>query len=785
MSGFCVYSVKIVDNLAAKRVYISGIVQGVGFRPFIFRLANKYHLKGFVRNMGGSEVEIHVEGLERNIEGFLSAIKKEKPPPAKIESIIIRDTEILNVSAFKIVGSGKKAKLYSMVPPDFGICEYCINEILDPETRFYRYPFNSCAWCGPRFSMIESLPYDRENTAMRDFPLCDECEKDYNDPENVRRFHIQGISCPKCGPKVWLTDKKGEKIIVDDPIIEAARLINEGFIVAIKGLGGFHIACLASDDDVVLRLRERKRRPYKPFALMALDTKAVEKIVVVNEKAREILESPEKPIVLLPEREDSPVSKYVAPGLNMQGVMLPYTGLHYLLLMETEDRFLIMTSGNKKGKPMCTDEKCAFTRLNEIVDYFLLHNRRIINRVDDSVLRFTDGELTFLRRSRGYAPAWIKLPFTGKHKIIAFGAELQNAGAVGFENKVVVTQFIGDTDEVENLTYLDRALAFFAKVYEIDPKKAILVTDKHPRYASVLLSEKWARKYGTEIIKVQHHFAHIVSVMAEKGIPLDKKVIGIAIDGLGYGDDGQIWGGEVFIASYTDYKRVGHLEYHRMPGGDLAVMYPVRMLVSILKKLMTEDEILDFLLKRSLLKGLRGKEKELKIIFQQYHKAPLTSSLGRILDAVSYLLKICWARTYEGEPAIKLEAAAKGGKSIEPIELPIIKENGLYVVETVSLFKFLLDYLDQAKISDLAYTAQYVLGKSLGSIAVKSALSQGIDTIVVSGGAAVNSIIIKGVKHVADEHDLKVYLPNKVPAGDGGIALGQVAHVAATYLDDN
>jgi len=777
--------VKILSNRIARKIFISGIVQGVGFRPFIYRLAKKFKLKGYVRNLGGSEVEVLIEGPKILVEEFIRSINIEKPRAAKIESLVVEEAAPIGANDFVILKSDKKAKLYSMIPPDFGVCEYCLSEVLDPNSRHYRYPFNSCAWCGPRFSIIEKLPYDRENTSMRDFPLCEDCMREYTDPTNIRRFHIQGISCPKCGPKVWLATTDGEKIEVDDPITEAAKLVDEGYIIAVKGLGGFHIAALATDDDVVLKLRKRKRRRYKPFALMALDIEVAQQIVEIDSKAREILESPEKPIVLLPEKDDSSVSKYVAPGLDKQGVMLPYTPLHYLLLKDTRDRFLIMTSGNKKGKPMCTDEQCAITRLSGIVDFFLFHNRRIINRVDDSVVRFTDGELTFLRRSRGYAPVWIRLPFKLNKKIIAFGAELQNAGAVGFDDKVVLTQFIGDTDEIENLDYLNRALKFFSSVYEIDPSEAILVADKHPRYASRLLAEKWAHQYKSKLVHIQHHYAHIVSVLAEKKFPLDSKVIGIAIDGLGYGDDGQIWGGEIFVASYKEYIRVGHLEYHYMPGGDLAVIYPIRMVISILSKFMEEEEIIQFLKKRNLIKGLRKGVPELKIVFKQLATAPRTSSLGRVLDAASHLLNICYERTYEGEPAIKLEAAAKNGRLIsELLEIPIKTNNGKIIIQTSKLFENLVNNLHNSK-NDLAYTIQLGLGLALGRVASDVATRYGIDHIVVSGGAAVNSYIVKGIKTMAKEKELTVLLPNKVPAGDGGIALGQVAIAGAKLLENS
>ncbi len=764
----------------AVKVYISGIVQGVGFRPFIYRLARKYGLKGYVRNLGGSEVEVHIEGTRENIDRFLKDIPREKPPPARIEEIRVKHSVFTGFKTFEIRSSGRGAKLYSMIPPDFGICEHCISEILNPNSRHYRYPFNSCAWCGPRFSIIEKLPYDRENTSMRDFPLCEYCKAEYNDPDNIRRFHIQGISCPICGPKIWLETIDGEKIDAKDPLSEAAKLINEGYILAIKGLGGFHIASLATDDDIVLELRRRKRRKNKPFALMALDIETASKIVKLSKEAIDLLSSPEKPILLLDEKEDSPVSRFVAPGLDKQGIMLPYTGIHYLLLMETKDKFLIMTSGNMKGKPMCTDIKCAKARLSDIVDFFVFHNRRIVNRVDDSVLRFTDGEVTFLRRSRGYAPAWIHLPFKLERPIIAFGAELQNVGAIGFDDKVVLTQYIGDTDEIENLDYLKKALRFFIKTYNIDLNEAILVSDKHPNYSSVILANRWKAEYRNELLKIQHHVAHVASVMAEKKLGIDSEVIGIAIDGLGYGDDGNIWGGEIFTVTYEKYERVGHLEYHGMPGGDLSVIYPLRMLISILSKKMDIESIIDLINKFKI--GDERTRKYPKLVLRQLEKAKKTSSMGRVLDSISCLLGICCERTYEGEPAIRLEAAARGGKLINDLlDIPIKKINGKDIVCTSELLVKIINHLDKRR-RDLAYTAQISLGRALGMIARDYAEKKGLEYIIVSGGAAVNTYIVRGIKEAIVGDDLRLLLPNRVPAGDGGIALGQVAIAGARYL---
>ena len=661
-----------------------------------------------------------------------------------------------------------------MIPPDIAVCEDCLREVYDPKDRHYRYAFNSCAWCGPRFSMIESIPYDRPNTAMRDFPLCDECREEYENPEDIRRFHAQGISCPACGPRLWLEDSSGRRVDTGDPISEAARLIDSGAVVAIKGVGGYHIACLATDDAVVEGLRKRKRRPEKPFALMALDLETARKHVEVDDVAESLLTSPERPIVLLPKRAGSPISDLVAPGLDTIGVMLPYTPLHHMLLSETRDRILIMTSGNEHNKPMCTSEEEARRRLSSFVDYFLHHNRRIVNRVDDSVVRFTAGRVTMLRRGRGYAPVWIRLPAQLERPVIAFGAELQTAGAVAFSNKAVLTQFIGDTDEFENLDYMDRALRFFCETYDIDPSEAILVADMHPAYGTRRLAEAWAREHDAEVRLMQHHHAHVVSVMVEVRVPLGSRLVGVAVDGLGYGEDGQLWGGEVLVASYGEYERVGHLAPQPMPGGDLATRYPVRMLIGILSTFMSDSEVMELLSERDLLSGLPRGETEARIaVFQARDpQTPKISSVGRTLDAISALLGLCFERTYEGEPAMKLEAAATGGRSLDGLEAPL---RGHGVIDTSRLVEALIERIDSFSVADLAFSAIHAIGLALGELAAKAASSLDANFVVVSGGAAVNSILIEGMEEALKRSGLELRLNSKVPPGDGGIALGQVA----------
>ena len=773
--------------MKAFRVRVIGVVQGVGFRPFVHRVAVLAGVGGYVQNLGGSEVEIHVEGPIEKLARFFALFAQKLPPPAKIEELEIEEVKPLNLSDFIIKRSAKRVSKRSMIPPDFAICKDCLAEILDPNnTRRYRYPFNSCAYCGPRFSMMYATPYDRENTSMKHFPLCEECVKEYRDLWNERRYHAQGISCARCGPRVWLTGSKGKIIETEDPIREAAKLIDQGYIVGIKGLGGFHIATLATDDDVVAELRRRKRRPQKPFAIMALNADVANKIVYVDELARQLLESPESPILLLPVRPNARVSPLVAPGLDTLGVMTAYTGLHYLLLMETKDKYLIMTSGNIHGKPMCIDEHCAFSKLSNIVDFFLLHNREIVNRVDDSVARFTCGRLILLRRSRGYAPAWVRLKFSLPKTIIAFGAELQNVGGIGFEDKVVLTQYIGDTDDLDTLSELDYYLRWFVKVYRVEPSESVLVADMHPAYQSRKLAEAWHEEYGSELQLVQHHHAHIASVMVDWGIGVNERVIGIAMDGVGYGVDGAIWGGEVMLVGYTGFERVGHLAYQPMPGGDAATRYPVRMLIGILSSFLSEEETIELLKRVGALRGLRWGEEEARLAYRiAKERSPITSSTGRILDAVSALLGVCYERTYEGEPAMKLEAFGRRGKLVEDIEAPLRQSDGMLVVDTTSLLESVVNVLGEADPRDIAYTVMYRIGEALGRIAV-SALDRATvnDALCVSGGAAVNDIIVAGIEDVANTEDVRVFLPRRIPTGDGGIALGQVAVAGARLLEE-
>lgn len=749
----------------AYEIIVSGIVQGVGFRPYIYRCAVKSRVRGYVKNLGGGDVLIYIEGGGDEVSKFMSCLFQERPPPAVIENLVMREARVRGVEGFSIERSSVESIIASQIPPDFSICDHCVKELDNPSDRRYRYPFNSCAYCGPRYSMIYRMPYDRDNTSMKAFPLCSDCLSEYRDVWNVRRFEAQGISCPKCGPKLVLREASTWEALDGDPINLASKLISEGRIVAIKGIGGFHIAVDPFNDDAILKLRSRKARPQKPFALMAISVDVVEKYAYIEHPLeRLLLASPERPIVLLRKKEDSEISRYVSPGLDREGFMLYYTGIHYLILKELPKGVSIMTSGNPKGLPMCRDDECVKTRLRGVVDYVLTHNREIVNRVDDSVVRLTAGRPVIIRRGRGYAPRWIRLPYRLNRPVIAFGAELQNAGAVAFDDKVILTPYIGDTDNLETLEDLRRSIEMLLSTYSIDPSKALIVADKHPRYSSRILAERFASKYGARIAYIQHHFAHALSCAADNGL---EEGVAIAIDGVGYGDDGNIWGGEVISFDRRGYKRRYHLKYFPMPGGDLASIYPARMLVGVLSRILSdENSITEILRSRGLTKYFRSEE-ELEISIHQARRTSLlTSSTGRVLDAVSVFLGVCGLRTYEGEPAIKLEAAARGGRLLEDLEIPVYGEE----IDTSYIFKWLLE-ADGRRIEDLAYTIQYKLGEALAKAALKAGAS---DKILVSGGAAVNEYIVRGI--ISGAEGLEVILPKRVPPGDGGIALGQAIY---------
>jgi len=767
----------------ALRIIITGLVQGVGFRPFIHRLVDKLGLKGYVKNIGGSEVEVWIEGSEDNVDMFMKLLYLEKPPPAIIEDVIVREEKPRGYKAFSIEPSGLETYMRSNIPPDLAMCRDCLREILDKNDRRYRYPFNSCAWCGPRFSYMYRVPYDRGNTAMSKYSLCEDCLREYRDIHDLRRYHAQGISCPRDGPVLKLYTIDWSFVETNDPISLAAKLIDEGYIVAVKGIGGFHIASLATDDDVVYKLRLRKKRPSKPFAIMGLDTRVLEKLVYIDDSDRALLESPEAPILLLPKKPDTPVSKHVSPGLSHEGVFIAYSPLHYLLLLETRDKFLIMTSGNIHGEPMCITDDCVREKLRNVVDYVLTHDREIVNRVDDSVLRKTAGQYVFLRRSRGYAPRWIRLGKDLGGEFIGFGADLGNVFAIGFEDKIVLSQYIGDLDNVSVQSDLLKYVEYLVKNYHIDLGKTVVMVDKHPQYHSRRIGYEYAEKYGLTIHEVQHHYAHLLGAAYEAG--LDDDVAGLAIDGLGWGDDNTIWGGEVMVfnTGRNEYSRVGSLAPLPITG-DRDTIYPSRILASILAlHRYSLDEIMG-IVGASDRDNPRSSEYELVIKLVERGRFIKASSTGRLLDVVSHILGVCSYRSYEGEPAINLEAHAYKHDSF--VEIPgfkISSSDGLNVLEYFDALVWLINNREKFDTRDLAYSFQHLLGYWYGELMLNSVKGFSVNsTIVVSGGAAVNDIVVKGFMERVREEGFRVYIPRKIPLGDGGIGFGQV--VAGSLLNN-
>ncbi len=761
-------------------IHVSGIVQGVGFRPFVYRLAISHGLNGYVLNMGDAGVEIVVEGDKEEIVNFVRELEEKKPPTAVIHSIKVAwkpySGEFQGFSIAK--SSFKSSGSLSTIPPDVGICNACIQDILTPGRRWYNYPFTCCATCGPRFTIIYSLPYDRERTSMNEFPLCSDCRAEYEDPTN-RRYHAEGICCPKCGPKMWLCDKSGELIDDLNPIDTAAKLIDEGYIIAVKGIGGFHIAAKTTDDDVVLKLRQRRRRPQQPFAIMSPDISTIKTFAIVGEMEEKLLSSYQRPIVLLRKSPNYYLSKYIAPGLHNIGVMLPYTGIHLLLLRSSREPALIMTSGNYPGEPMVTSNEAALKRLRNIVDYFLLHNRKIVNRCDDSVIRISCNTPIFIRRSRGYAPAPIMIKnLEPKIKVLAVGAELQVTGALLLKDKCFLTQHIGDINGPESLNFLEKSMSFLINCFKAG-KIDVIVCDLHPGFTTTRLARHLAEQLNAELLQVQHHFAHLASLIAESGIPVSEPVVGIVIDGYGYGLDRRAWGGEIVLFKDGVFERLGQLTYQPMPGGDAATRYPARMLTGMLYRITSSiSELRDFLISKCIAGFKRG-ILEIDAVIKQLisgFNVHFTSSLGRVLDAFSALFGVCYERTYEGEPAMKFEsfAMASPAHSLK-LEAPVnFESNGYAIIDTSSLLKNVIEYyINNVDLRALARAIHIALGKALAEAAISVAKATGAKYIGLSGGAAVNELILSTIKREVEKKNLVLLVHRLVPPGDGGLALGQ------------
>ncbi|MEM2546615.1 MAG: carbamoyltransferase HypF [Candidatus Bathyarchaeia archaeon] len=753
-----------MDTVRVK-VRVTGIIQGVGFRPFIYRIAVKNGLKGYVRNMGDAGVEILLEGGEKAIRSFLRDLKEKKPPLAHIHEIITLRLEGENqYTIFTIEKSSEESELSgSIIPPDVAICDECLKELREKGNPRYEYFFITCTDCGPRYTIIERLPYDRENTTMRDFPMCSFCQKEYKDPLN-RRFHAQTVACPKCGPKVYLTTCKGELVSSNDPIREAGKLLVEGFIVAIKGYGGFHVAAATTKDEPLIRLRKAKHRKQKPFAIMARSLEVVRSFAEVSPKEAELLTSYTRPIVLLKKSSEYRLSNLIAPGLHNVGVMLPYTGLHYMLFDSVDEPAFVMTSANPPNQPIVKDDEEALKTLGAIVDYFLFHNRRIAHRCDDSVVRVHDEKLVFIRRSRGYAPAPIILREKAKKCVLALGGELNNTACILLGNKAFISQHIGDVENIETRDFLEIAAKHLIRL--TNSKVDAVACDLHPKFTTTKLAQNLAEENGWQLFQVQHHYAHVAALMAEHGV---SEIVGVCCDGYGYGADGEAWGGEIILGlkDSMEFKRLAHLEKQPMIGADLATRYPLRMAAGILhKKVDVENWLM-----QNMGRFPHG-ESEVQLVLQQLKKGVgtvKTTSCGRILDAVAATLGVCFERTYEGEPAMKLESTAMNGKDVLTLK-PIIEGNTL---NTTELLLEIFENRDKCDIHDLAFSAHAYLAKGLAELAIEKALENGVKTVGFSGGVACNEILTRIMRETVEAAGLKFLVHEAVPPGDGGLSFGQ------------
>ncbi len=782
-------------------ITITGIVQGVGFRPFLYNLAHSLNLKGYILNRGNAGVRLVLQGNSQNIEKFLEDIEIKKPKISFIEDIKTNYLDFqIEYNELEIRRSEQGRGVSLTLPPDIAICNECLKDINDPQKKkYYKYPFIACAVCGPRYTTVTELPYDRERSTMIKFPFCQQadpesCIQEYSNFNN-RRFHAQTFACSVCGPKYKLYEKSQEEIKKDsiqEIIEETAKRLKEGDIVAVKGIGGTHLVSLASNDDIILKLRKRKgERKYKPFAIMVSDLGSIEHIFEISKKERELLTSFRRPIVLLEKSkifDKSIISDQVAPGLNNIGVMLPYSGIHYLIFDYIGKRALIYTSGNKSYIPMGIKNEKIFDQLENLADLFLLHNRPIFQRADDSVLRIHDNKVKLIRRSRGFVPEYLPIPFEVKIPgAIATGPELATTGAILRRNRIFPTQHIGNVNHLETYNFLKEALFHIKNLLQINNSEIKYITcDAHPAFITTKLARELSLKYNANLFTVQHHFAHILALMAENKVKEDEQIIGICTDGVGYGDDSNIWGGEIFITSYNGYKRLGHLEYQPMIGGDRCTKYPARMTASILLKTLGVNESIKIFKRLNLHNDLEYKGTELETLISQFESAKnsssldkiiLTSSTGRIFDVVSYLLGASNLKTYRGEPAMRLEGlASKGNPNKVKLDVKFNKNNGKYIINTSNLILDILTLLEEPKNnkSDIAARFQIELGKAFSKVALKLANERGINTIGLSGGVAYNYSFSRTIKERVTQASLIFLEHDLIPPGDAGISTGQL-----------
>ncbi|UCD22401.1 MAG: carbamoyltransferase HypF [Chloroflexota bacterium] len=785
------------QSIKSASISVRGIVQGVGFRPFVYGLAVKHNLKGWVYNTS-EDVRIEVEGEAEAVGQFELELETKAPPLAHIEAVTIEHHPPRGHKNFEIRHSQAQEGKYQLISPDVATCQACLGELLNPEDRRYRYPFTNCTNCGPRFTIIENMPYDRPQTTMRYFQMCPQCQAEYDNPLD-RRFHAQPNACPKCGPHVELVDNKGNPVTPieseSNPIADASQLLKEGKIVAIKGLGGFLLACDATNDTAVKTLRQRKKRSSKPFAIMVTTVDEAKRHCYVSSEEEDLLSSPQGPIVLMMWKEDSSVSREVAPNLRFLGIMLPYTPLHHILLRDT-GRPLVMTSGNLSEEPIARDNDEALRRLSGIADYFLIHNRDIYSRYDDSVAIVERGTSQLIRRARSYAPYPIHLPFK-TNQVLGCGAEEKNTFCLTKDNYAFLSQHIGDMENMETLEHFDSTISLYKRLFHIEPE--VIAHDLHPDY----LATKYAQELGEsgmKLVPVQHHHAHIASCLADNG--LESPVIGVAFDGTGMGADGNIWGGEFLVADYRNFTRAGHLEYLPLPGGAAAIKKPCRTAIGYILTLLGENalnaviasdlpaEVWQAGAKQSPLAYIgQVTEVEVEVIKRQIERkinSPLSSSMGRLFDAISALLGIRGEIDYEGQAAVELEMAAYSSviarrESDEAIDgtqksypYHIVEKEGIRIVQLRDLLSTVIEDLRQGMSRGrISVKFHNTVAQMTNDMCQLIANETGISQVALSGGVFQNRLLLGKAVSLLESSNFQVFTHRQVPCNDGGISLGQ------------
>ncbi|GAB4490077.1 MAG: carbamoyltransferase HypF [Anaerolineales bacterium] len=776
-------------------IHITGIVQGVGFRPFVYNLAQRHHLTGWVRNTSAG-VDIEVDGENVELRAFVEHLKAELPPLARLDSIRVTERPAAGFQHFEILHSEAVEGAFQPISPDVAVCPDCLREMNDPNDRRYRYPFINCTNCGPRFTIIQDIPYDRPKTTMSAFEMCEDCRAEYEDPSN-RRFHAQPVACPKCGPKIWLEEfplrHTGKRTVLinvgEDGLQRARRHLAEGKILAVKGLGGFHLACDATNPAAVAELRRRKLRADKPFAVMMADFQTIKRHCHVSEAERALLQSPERPIVLLRRRSTSRIAPQVAPGQRTLGVMLPYTPLHYLLLEKAKDfpEALVMTSGNLSEEPICTDNVEARTRLADLADAFLMHDRDIHVRTDDSVVRVStetgkhgnretgrqenphvslsiNPPVYPLRRSRGYSPFPVRLPWDVR-PLLAAGAELKNTFCLTNGNYAFLSHHIGDLENYETLQSFEQGIAHFEELFRVKP--VAIAYDLHPNYLATRYALERAERENIPTFGIQHHHAHIAALMAEHGLDGSHPLIGVSFDGTGYGVDGNIWGGEFLIADYAHFERAAHLEYFPLPGGDAATRRPSRTALGLLHALGLEWD--DALPTHADL--CYEDRTALRVQLERRLNTPLTSSMGRLFDAAAALAGVRQQVNYEAQAAIEFEALA------DP------DETGQYefshpssiISARPAIEELIADVLAGVPVPKISARFHNGVAEMVKAVCLRLSDQYDIAEVALSGGVWQNMYLLRKTLALLEREGFTVYIHSQVPANDGGLALGQAA----------